>query len=138
MLLPSPGRVVIHSLNSPENYAFDLKRPMKAIALEPGFAKKSSRAFVCGGMAGTLILHEKGWLGHKEQVLHSGEGPIYSIEWRENLIAWANDLVSGHSSCLVSQMTDTSRWSLTGSQDLRHTLITAHHLYRQTCGKSTS
>ncbi len=39
-------------------------------------------------------MHEKGWLGHKEQMLHSGEGPIYAIQWRNNLIAWANDLVS--------------------------------------------
>lgn len=80
---------------------------MKAIALEPGFAKKSSRAFVCGGMAGNLVLHEKGWLGHKEQVLHSGEGPIYAIQWRGNLIAWANDLVSDRVMGGVIPMTDS-------------------------------
>lgn len=38
-------------------------------------------------------MYEKGWLGHKETVLHSGEGPIWAIEWRGNLIAWANDEV---------------------------------------------
>ncbi|OCF77367.1 vacuolar protein sorting 41 [Kwoniella mangroviensis CBS 8886] len=86
------GRVVIHSLTSTESYAFDYKRPMRAIALEPGFAKKTTRAFVCGGMAGNLIMQEKGWLGYKEQIIHSGEGPIWAIEWRGNLIAWANDL----------------------------------------------
>ncbi|WVO14232.1 hypothetical protein L204_101864 [Cryptococcus depauperatus] len=86
------GRVVIHSLTTPESYAFDYKRPMKAIAIEPDFAKKKSRAFVCGGMAGNLILQEKGWMGYKEQILHSGEGPIWAIEWRGNFIAWANDL----------------------------------------------
>ncbi|ORY33376.1 hypothetical protein BCR39DRAFT_563909 [Naematelia encephala] len=86
------GRVVIHSLTTPESYAFDYKRPMRAVALEPGFAKKTTRAFVCGGMAGNLILQEKGWLGYKEQILHSGEGPIWAIEWRGTLIAWANDL----------------------------------------------
>jgi len=64
---------------------------MNAIALEPGFAKKSTRAFVCGGMTGNLVLQEKGWLGYREQVLHSGEGPIWAIEWRGDLIAWAND-----------------------------------------------
>ncbi|WWC72071.1 uncharacterized protein I206_106031 [Kwoniella pini CBS 10737] len=86
------GRVVIHSLTSTESYAFDYKRPMRAIALEPGFAKKNTRAFVCGGLAGNLIMQEKGWLGYKEQIIHSGEGPIWAIEWRGNLIAWANDL----------------------------------------------
>ena len=44
-------------------------------------------------------MYEKGWLGHKETVLHSGEGPIWAIEWRGNLIAWANDKVSGGRSC---------------------------------------
>ncbi|BEI86900.1 hypothetical protein CcaverHIS002_0702460 [Cutaneotrichosporon cavernicola] len=86
------GRVVIHSLTSTESYAFDYKRPMNAIALEPGFAKKSTRAFVCGGMLGNLIWQEKGWLGYREHVLHSGEGPIWAIAWRGDLIAWANDL----------------------------------------------
>ncbi|KAJ7446892.1 hypothetical protein B0H11DRAFT_2083691 [Mycena galericulata] len=84
------GQVVIHSQT--ESYAFDLKRPMRSIALEPNFAKRATRAFVCGGLAGTLVLHEKGWLGHKETVLHLGEGPIWQIRWRGRLIAWANDL----------------------------------------------
>lgn len=66
---------------------------MRTIALDPQFAKSGTRAFVCGGMAGTLVLHEKGWLGHKETVLHAGEGPIWTSKWRGNLIAWANDLV---------------------------------------------
>lgn len=84
---------MIRSLTSTERYAFDYKRPMHAVALEPGFAKKASRTFVCGGMAGNLIMQEKGWLGYKEQIIHSGEGPIWAIEWRGDLIAWANDLV---------------------------------------------
>ncbi|KII94565.1 hypothetical protein PLICRDRAFT_97705 [Plicaturopsis crispa FD-325 SS-3] len=86
------GQVVIHSLSTPESYAFDMKRPMRTVALEPSFAKRSTRAFVCGGMAGSLVLREKGWLGHKETVLHTGEGPIWHVRWRGRLIAWANDL----------------------------------------------
>ncbi|KAL7418518.1 Vacuolar protein sorting-associated protein 41 [Cryptotrichosporon argae] len=85
------GRVVIQSLTSTEHNIFDYKRPMRCVALEPGFAHKSSRAFVCGGLAGNLILQEKGWLGYKETILHSGEGPIWAAEWRGRLIAWAND-----------------------------------------------
>jgi hypothetical protein len=45
-------------------------------------------------------MQEKGWLGYKEQVIHSGEGPIWAIEWRGDLIAWANDLVSYHRTVL--------------------------------------
>ncbi|KAL0950416.1 hypothetical protein HGRIS_010371 [Hohenbuehelia grisea] len=69
-----------------------MKRPMRTVALEPNFAKSGSRAFVCGGLAGNLVMHEKGWLGHKETTLHSGEGPIWQVRWRGRLIAWANDL----------------------------------------------
>ncbi|KZP04416.1 vacuolar protein sorting-associated protein 41 [Athelia psychrophila] len=87
------GQIVIHSLTGTESYAFDLKRPIRTMDLEPHFAKRSSRAFVCGGMAESLILREKSWLGHtKETVLHTGEGPIWHVRWRDRLIAWANDL----------------------------------------------
>ncbi|KAH7884097.1 hypothetical protein F5I97DRAFT_1814387 [Phlebopus sp. FC_14] len=86
------GQVVVHSLSTPESYVFDMKRPIRTVALEPQFAKKTTRAFVCGGLAGTLVLREKGWLGHKETILHSGEGPIWHVKWRGHLISWANDL----------------------------------------------
>ncbi|KAF8555539.1 vacuolar protein sorting-associated protein 41 [Imleria badia] len=85
------GQVVVHSLSTTESYVFDMKRPIRSVALEPHFAKRTSRAFVCGGMAGTLVLREKGWLGHKETILHSAEGPIWHVRWREHFIAWAND-----------------------------------------------
>lgn len=42
-------------------------------------------------MAEQLIMNEKGWLGHQNVVLHANEGPIYSIQWRNHFIAWAND-----------------------------------------------
>ncbi|KAF8644880.1 hypothetical protein AX16_008217, partial [Volvariella volvacea WC 439] len=85
------GQTVVHSLSTPESYTFDVKRPMRTIAMEPNFAKKGTRAFVSGGLAGDLILREKGWLGHKETLLHAGEGPIWQVRWRGRLIAWAND-----------------------------------------------
>lgn len=72
---------------------FDMKRPMRTVALEPQFGRRNSRALVHGGLAGDLVLREKGWLGHKETLLHSGEGPIWQVRWRGRLIAWANDLV---------------------------------------------
>ena len=89
----SLGQVVVHSLSTPESYSFDMKRPMRTVALEPNFAKRGTRAFVCGGLSGALVMREKGWLGHKETTLHVGEGPIWQVRWRGRLIAWANDLV---------------------------------------------
>ena len=85
------GLVSISAFATAEQYMFDFKRPMRCISLEPNFGRKSSRAFVCGGMAGSLTHREKGWLGHKETVLHSGEGPIWTTRWRGNMIAWASD-----------------------------------------------
>ncbi|KAH9833885.1 vacuolar protein sorting-associated protein 41 [Rhodofomes roseus] len=86
------GQVVLHSVSSPESHTFDMKRSLRTVALEPNFAKSSTRSLVCGGMAGSLVLHEKGWLGYKETVLHTGEGPVWQVRWRGRLIAWANDL----------------------------------------------
>jgi len=66
---------------------------MRTVSLEPNFGRRNTRALVYGGLAGNLTLQEKGWLGHKESLLHSGEGPIWQARWRGNLIAWANDVV---------------------------------------------
>lgn len=44
-----------------------------------------------GGMAGQLVLREKSWFGHRETVLHEGEGPIWIARWQGRLIAWANE-----------------------------------------------
>ncbi|KAI5478965.1 vacuolar protein sorting VPS41 [Pseudohyphozyma bogoriensis] len=86
------GKVVVQSLSGSEPpTAFDLRRPTRCVALEPNYGKRSTRQLVSGGMAGSLILHEKGWLGYKEVTLHSGEGPIWSVVWRGTFIAWAND-----------------------------------------------
>jgi hypothetical protein len=65
---------------------------MKAISLDPDYTKKQSKRFVAGGLAGHLYMNSKKWFGNKDQVLHSGEGPIHSVKWRGSLIAWANDV----------------------------------------------
>ncbi|KAF7728592.1 Vacuolar protein sorting-associated protein 41 [Apophysomyces ossiformis] len=85
------GKVFIYALYTSEVQHFNFRRPVKAVALDPGYARKSTRQFVSGGMAEQLIMSEKGWLGQKDIVLHANEGPIYSIQWRGNFIAWAND-----------------------------------------------
>ena len=99
---------------------FEYHRPMKAIALDPGYSRKTSKRYVAGGLAGQLCFNSKKWLGYRGQVrtsmsivhlleslvlvieccceficsilvLHSGEGPIHAVKWRTSLIAWAND-----------------------------------------------
>ncbi|KAI3679451.1 hypothetical protein L2E82_51362 [Cichorium intybus] len=85
------GSVVIISLFTDEKLKFEYHRPMKAIAIDPDYARKASRRFVTGGLAGNLYFNTKKWLGYRDQVLHSGEGPIHAVKWRTSLIAWAND-----------------------------------------------
>ncbi|KAK7262225.1 hypothetical protein RJT34_29788 [Clitoria ternatea] len=85
------GSVVINSLFSDERLKFEYHRPMKAVALDPDYARKMSRRFVAGGLAGHLYLNSKKWLGYRDQVLHSGEGSIHAVKWRSSLVAWAND-----------------------------------------------
>lgn len=42
-----------------------------------------------------LLLYERNWLNRwKTSVIHEGEGSITNIQWRANLIAWANNVVS--------------------------------------------
>jgi hypothetical protein len=79
------------ALYTPEVQSFNYRRPVKSVAIDPEYKNKSTHQFVSGGMAEQLIMNEKGWLGHKDIVLHANEGPIYSIKWRGNFIAWAND-----------------------------------------------
>ncbi|XVF05278.1 hypothetical protein REPUB_Repub05bG0158000 [Reevesia pubescens] len=85
------GSVVINSLFTDEKLKFEYHRPMKAIAIDPDYARRTWRRFVAGGLAGHLYFNTKKWLGYRDQVLHSGEGPIHAVKWRTNLIAWAND-----------------------------------------------
>ncbi|KAG9300436.1 hypothetical protein G9A89_010061 [Geosiphon pyriformis] len=85
------GKIVIYGLYNSEVQRHDYRRPVKCVALDPDFSKKSTGQFVSGGMAGQLILHEKGWFGNVDTTLQKGEGPIYAVEWRGSLIAWAND-----------------------------------------------
>ncbi|KAH1220626.1 Vacuolar protein sorting-associated protein 41 [Glycine max] len=85
------GSVVINSLFTDEKLKFEYHRPMKAVALDPDYARKMSRRFVAGGLAGHLYLNSKKWLGYRDQVLHSGEGSIHAVKWRASLVAWVND-----------------------------------------------
>ncbi len=65
----------------------------QAVAIDPEFSKSKKRQFVTGGLAGELVLNKKGLFGsNSKTVLHSGEGPILTIQWRTLFIAWANDV----------------------------------------------
>ncbi|GAO48783.1 hypothetical protein G7K_2952-t1 [Saitoella complicata NRRL Y-17804] len=72
------------------NYHLDFKRPVRTVSIDPEYGS-GKRRVVSGGMAGQLVLSERGWLGNKDTILHSGEGDVYEVRWRGNYIAWSNE-----------------------------------------------
>uniref|UniRef100_A0A7N8WMV8 Vacuolar protein sorting-associated protein 41 homolog n=1 Tax=Mastacembelus armatus TaxID=205130 RepID=A0A7N8WMV8_9TELE len=63
----------------------------KVVALHPQYTRSNCKQFVTGG--NKLLLYERNWLNRwKTSVLHEGEGTITNIQWRANLIAWANNV----------------------------------------------
>lgn len=93
-------------------------RPVKTVAMSPDY--KNDRSYLSGGLAGNLILSTggrsgtsstsnasggvasaSGWLGSiglgsnhgKDQILHSGEGTISTINWSLSgmYVAWVNE-----------------------------------------------
>uniref|UniRef100_A0A8C7TUJ2 Vacuolar protein sorting-associated protein 41 homolog n=1 Tax=Oncorhynchus mykiss TaxID=8022 RepID=A0A8C7TUJ2_ONCMY len=63
----------------------------KVVALHPRFSSSNYKQFVTGG--NKLLLYEKNWLNRwKTSTLHEGEGTITNVQWRANLIAWANNM----------------------------------------------
>ena len=54
------GKVIVQGLEVKETQVMDFRRPVRCVVLDPEYAKSSSRRVVSGGMAGQLILSEKG------------------------------------------------------------------------------
>ncbi|KAJ1927354.1 Vacuolar protein sorting-associated protein 41 [Tieghemiomyces parasiticus] len=85
------GQVSVRALLAPEKTSYRFLRPMKCVALHPNYLHEPARPFVAGGLAGDLVLSERGWFGQKDTLLHSGEGPVYNVQWQGTFIAWACD-----------------------------------------------
>uniref|UniRef100_A0A1A8EVJ0 Vacuolar protein sorting-associated protein 41 homolog n=1 Tax=Nothobranchius korthausae TaxID=1143690 RepID=A0A1A8EVJ0_9TELE len=85
------GKVQVFGLYTREGFHDNFDCPIKAVALHPQFSRSNYKQFVTGG--NKLLLYERNWLNRwKTLVLHEGEGTITNIQWRANLIAWANNL----------------------------------------------
>uniref|UniRef100_A0A1A7ZVV9 Vacuolar protein sorting-associated protein 41 homolog n=1 Tax=Nothobranchius furzeri TaxID=105023 RepID=A0A1A7ZVV9_NOTFU len=85
------GKVQVFGLYTREGFHDNFDCPIKAVALHPQFSRSNYKQFVTGG--NKLLLYERNWLNRwKTVVLHEGEGTITNVQWRANLIAWANNL----------------------------------------------
>ncbi|PVF96534.1 hypothetical protein CPB86DRAFT_807670 [Serendipita vermifera] len=102
------GQAILHSLGTGTTTGYNFKRPLRSIALEPTYTTSQTKSYVCGGLAGELVLTSRSTLslgglesmfgfapigtgGHAQKVLHSGEGPVWTVRWKGDIIAWAND-----------------------------------------------
>ncbi|KAJ2092882.1 Vacuolar protein sorting-associated protein 41 [Coemansia sp. RSA 986] len=85
------GRVVVHGLYNDDIVIVDYNRPVKAVALDPYYSRKTSRRFISGGTSGQLIMYEKKWLGKSDTIMFTSTGPIQTIQWQGLLVAWACD-----------------------------------------------
>jgi hypothetical protein len=61
MYRPHIGHLVVQNLYNEQNPTIvNYMRPLKCVALDPLYARRTSRQVLSGGLAGQLILHEKG------------------------------------------------------------------------------
>ena len=69
-------------------------RALRALAIDPAYARRGEQLVVSGGCAGELSLLRRGWFGKREHTaLHHGEGTISRVAWcaGTTLLAWANE-----------------------------------------------
>ena len=83
------GTVVIYDIMKDVQAIHNfIKQDLLCAELHPQYTKE--KMFVVGDRKGQLILRTRGLFSSKNKMIHSGEGSIYAIKWRTNLIAWAN------------------------------------------------
>uniref|UniRef100_A0A8C7R4Z2 Vacuolar protein sorting-associated protein 41 homolog n=1 Tax=Oncorhynchus mykiss TaxID=8022 RepID=A0A8C7R4Z2_ONCMY len=87
----SPVRINQISLDESGEHVGICSEDGKVVALHPRFSSSNYKQFVTGG--NKLLLYERNWLNRwKTSTLHEGEGTINNVQWRANLIAWANNV----------------------------------------------
>lgn len=86
------GRVITYNIAKKETSMYDFKRPLRSVSIDPEYYQNGKARLISGGMAGQLILTEKGWMGNKETIMSANEGPILETAWCGHLVAWSNDM----------------------------------------------
>ena len=92
------------------NRFVNLDRPVKAVALDPGYSRPgTNRRYVSGD--DKLVLNEKGIFStNRSFVLHQGEGPIRNIKWRVSIAFNALSRFSVTAVTLVLALTCKTRY----------------------------
>ena len=87
------GSVAVNALYTTESLIIYNKRAVKSVQLELNYSKSLSKQICYGGMGEELIISSKGWFKNNNHIIDSEKGPIYTIKWKGQFIAWANENV---------------------------------------------
>ncbi|CCI48681.1 unnamed protein product [Albugo candida] len=79
------------SSNIGEINIYNYYNAIYCVRFQEKYSFRRERIFACGGLTGQFSINRKGWILDKELTIHEGEGPIQCIQWKHNLVAWAND-----------------------------------------------
>lgn len=85
------GTVVILSITDTQDVTpASFNRPVHCVALDPNY--KSTKCYLSGGTAGTVIKSEKGWLrGRKDTVLYESSSTVLAIKWCGTRAIWCTE-----------------------------------------------
>ncbi|ETO28269.1 hypothetical protein RFI_08863, partial [Reticulomyxa filosa] len=86
------GRVVIRDVfqDTDKVHSFHQEKHILTVSLHPNYSDNNN-TFVCGGMNQQVLERTMGYFRSETNILHCGEGPIYCIRRRKDIIAWNND-----------------------------------------------
>nr|CCA22602.1 vacuolar protein sortingassociated protein 41 putat [Albugo laibachii Nc14] len=79
------------SSNIGEINIYNYYNAIYCVRFQEKYSFRRERIFACGGLTGQFSINRKGWILDKELTIHEGEGPIQCIQWKQELVAWAND-----------------------------------------------
>eukprot|EP01071_Lankesteria_metandrocarpae_P012559 Lankesteria_metandrocarpae@DN6035_c0_g1_i1.p1 len=91
----SDGKVAVFALNEIINatpWITSHNVPLLSVAIHPKYSNTElHRKAVCVGTAtGVLLCTHGGTFFSSSSELHSGEGPVFAVRWKQSVIAWAN------------------------------------------------
>lgn len=122
------GKVVINSLYQSDTQSFSYKRPVKAVSLDPEYGRKNSKMFVTGGLAGQLILNEKGPPARRPRLDAFSPRPFLQnrlVQQQRHCPARRRGTGHGDSVADASDRVGQRHWR----QDLRHAVEPTDHVH---------
>eukprot|EP01062_Namystynia_karyoxenos_P050390 TRINITY_DN3915_c0_g1_i1.p1 TRINITY_DN3915_c0_g1~~TRINITY_DN3915_c0_g1_i1.p1 ORF type:complete len:1055 (+),score=406.49 TRINITY_DN3915_c0_g1_i1:77-3241(+) len=96
------GKVTVTPIYEGDSAEYDFPRPIKAVAIDPGYSGKATRPLATGGLQKELVMittaRRFGFIGRPERrVIDQCQGAMHAVKWHrdrekdKDMIAWADD-----------------------------------------------